>query len=274
MCSKLSEIWFGLFIPDPDPDFLPIRLLGVKRAPDPGSGSATLAFPISNFFSLQLRARRSGGSRSRRIRAELEGAGGPRRTNAPIWLYSACPGRPRSRSFGSILSLLERSSWPRFVLTPYWYFIRHFQKMKIAIRTGDVRNLPVLLFASFQENLLVQLHVRQKFKKMFLRLEQILGFWKNLNYFCKKDISHPLVFVLLLLLKPKHLSSSCRCLLFGTVPVSLCKCRLQFTYLPYFFKCLFCCGAHGRIESKTINILYRCRILVVWLRKSLGIFRV
>jgi hypothetical protein len=37
--SKLSEVWFGLFIPDPDPDFLPI--------PDPGSrgqkgtGSAT-----------------------------------------------------------------------------------------------------------------------------------------------------------------------------------------------------------------------------------------
>jgi hypothetical protein len=29
MVSKLSEIWSGLFIPDPDPDFLPI--------PDPGS---------------------------------------------------------------------------------------------------------------------------------------------------------------------------------------------------------------------------------------------
>ncbi len=27
--SKLSEIWSGFFIPDPDPDFLPI--------PDPGS---------------------------------------------------------------------------------------------------------------------------------------------------------------------------------------------------------------------------------------------
>ncbi len=40
MVSKLSEIWSGLFIPDPDPDFLPI--------PDSGSrgqkctGSATL----------------------------------------------------------------------------------------------------------------------------------------------------------------------------------------------------------------------------------------
>jgi hypothetical protein len=33
-----------LFIPDPDPDFffLPIPDPGVKKAPDPGSGSATL----------------------------------------------------------------------------------------------------------------------------------------------------------------------------------------------------------------------------------------
>ncbi len=34
MVSKLSEMWFGLFIPDPDPDFLPM--------PDPGSGSSIL----------------------------------------------------------------------------------------------------------------------------------------------------------------------------------------------------------------------------------------
>ncbi len=32
----------GLFILDPDPDFLPIPDPGVKNAPDPGSGSATL----------------------------------------------------------------------------------------------------------------------------------------------------------------------------------------------------------------------------------------
>jgi hypothetical protein len=39
--SKLSEIWSGFFIPDPD--FLPpIPDLGVKKAQDPGSGSATL----------------------------------------------------------------------------------------------------------------------------------------------------------------------------------------------------------------------------------------
>ncbi len=39
---KLSEIWTGLFIPDPEFDFLPIPDPGVKKAPDSGSGSATL----------------------------------------------------------------------------------------------------------------------------------------------------------------------------------------------------------------------------------------
>ncbi len=35
--SKLSEIWSGLFIPDPDPDFYPSRIPdpGVKKVPDP-----------------------------------------------------------------------------------------------------------------------------------------------------------------------------------------------------------------------------------------------
>ncbi len=42
MVSKLSEIWSGLFIPDADPDFLPIPDPGAKKAPDPVSGSATL----------------------------------------------------------------------------------------------------------------------------------------------------------------------------------------------------------------------------------------
>jgi hypothetical protein len=37
MVSKLSEIWSGLFIPDPDPDFLSIPDPGVKKPPDPGS---------------------------------------------------------------------------------------------------------------------------------------------------------------------------------------------------------------------------------------------
>jgi hypothetical protein len=42
MVSKLSEIWSGLFILDPDPDFLPVPDPGVKKTPDPGS--ATLKF--------------------------------------------------------------------------------------------------------------------------------------------------------------------------------------------------------------------------------------
>ncbi len=45
--SKLSEMWSGLFIPDPDPGFgswfLPIPDPGLKKAPDPGS--ATLLYP-------------------------------------------------------------------------------------------------------------------------------------------------------------------------------------------------------------------------------------
>jgi hypothetical protein len=39
-----------LFIPDPDPDFLPIPDLGVKKAPDPGSGSTTLRKILLTFF--------------------------------------------------------------------------------------------------------------------------------------------------------------------------------------------------------------------------------
>jgi hypothetical protein len=41
-CFKLSRIRSGMFIPDPDLDFLPIPDPGVKKAPDPGS--ATLCF--------------------------------------------------------------------------------------------------------------------------------------------------------------------------------------------------------------------------------------
>jgi hypothetical protein len=42
MVSKLSEIYSGLFIPDSDYDFLLIPDPEVKKAQDPGSGSATL----------------------------------------------------------------------------------------------------------------------------------------------------------------------------------------------------------------------------------------
>jgi hypothetical protein len=57
--SKHPEIPSGLFIPDPDPDFFnPSRISdpGVKKAPDLGSGSATLVsyheplFPSFFFF--------------------------------------------------------------------------------------------------------------------------------------------------------------------------------------------------------------------------------
>jgi hypothetical protein len=42
-----------MFIPDPDFDFLPIPDLGVKKAQDPGSGSATLAKEV--FFIKMIR---------------------------------------------------------------------------------------------------------------------------------------------------------------------------------------------------------------------------
>ncbi len=38
MVSKLSEIWSGLFIPDPDPDLLPIPDPGSRGQKDTGSG--------------------------------------------------------------------------------------------------------------------------------------------------------------------------------------------------------------------------------------------
>jgi hypothetical protein len=44
---KLSEICSGLFIPDPDPDFLPIPDRGVIKSPDPGSGSARMLRRVS-----------------------------------------------------------------------------------------------------------------------------------------------------------------------------------------------------------------------------------
>ncbi len=40
--SRIGIECSGLFIPDRDPDFLPMPDLGVIKAPDPGSGSATL----------------------------------------------------------------------------------------------------------------------------------------------------------------------------------------------------------------------------------------
>jgi hypothetical protein len=55
LTPKKAKKWFlssGLFIPDPDADFLPswIPDPGVKKAPDPGSGSATLIFKRKIYF--------------------------------------------------------------------------------------------------------------------------------------------------------------------------------------------------------------------------------
>ncbi len=49
--SKLSEIWSGLVIPDPDPSRIPDP--GVKKAPDPWPVSATLPeFQIERIWSV------------------------------------------------------------------------------------------------------------------------------------------------------------------------------------------------------------------------------
>jgi len=45
-----------LFIPDPDPDFLPIPDLSVKKTPDPGSGSATLHGSMFKYADVDKRA--------------------------------------------------------------------------------------------------------------------------------------------------------------------------------------------------------------------------
>ncbi len=43
MVSKLSEIWSGFFIPDPDPDFLPILYPGSRGQKGTGSRSRKTA---------------------------------------------------------------------------------------------------------------------------------------------------------------------------------------------------------------------------------------
>jgi hypothetical protein len=48
MVSQVSVLWSGLFIPDSDPDFLPIPDPRVTKAPDPGSGSATSIWSLIN----------------------------------------------------------------------------------------------------------------------------------------------------------------------------------------------------------------------------------
>ncbi len=49
--SKLSEIWSGMFIPDPDLDFLPIPDPGHTKELDPVSESATLPKYVKVYIS-------------------------------------------------------------------------------------------------------------------------------------------------------------------------------------------------------------------------------
>ncbi len=62
---KLSEIWSGMFIPDqipgPDLDFLPIPDQEVKKAPDPGSGFATLELLTCSGSTIRVCLREGGG---------------------------------------------------------------------------------------------------------------------------------------------------------------------------------------------------------------------
>jgi len=68
--SSLSDIWTGMFIPDPDLDFLPIPDPGVKKALDSGSGRRNTGWgsiylstrgvvAASSFSSVERRARTS-----------------------------------------------------------------------------------------------------------------------------------------------------------------------------------------------------------------------
>ncbi len=59
MVSKLSKIWFGLFIPDPVPDFLPIpnpesRIQGSKRHRICNTAHRTRVMTSSCIFELEL----------------------------------------------------------------------------------------------------------------------------------------------------------------------------------------------------------------------------
>jgi hypothetical protein len=56
---RLSEIWSGLFFPDPDPEFLPIPDPGSmgEKAPDLGSGSATLLASVGLRYFLKKRSK-------------------------------------------------------------------------------------------------------------------------------------------------------------------------------------------------------------------------
>ncbi len=51
-CFSALGIWSGLFIQDPDPDFLPIQDPGVKKAPDPGYTTLYVCWKFCKLFYL------------------------------------------------------------------------------------------------------------------------------------------------------------------------------------------------------------------------------
>ncbi len=68
--SKLSEIWSGLFIPDPVPDFLPIPDPGVKKAPVPDPDPQHTVWPwhLSSWYLGSDSVARRPAQHHRRIR--------------------------------------------------------------------------------------------------------------------------------------------------------------------------------------------------------------
>jgi hypothetical protein len=77
---KLSEIWSGLFIPDPDPEFFTHPGSRIKKAPDPGSASVILLavvwFGSSSTPSLVNKLDRQHSGRLRKRDDLLTGGGG------------------------------------------------------------------------------------------------------------------------------------------------------------------------------------------------------
>ncbi len=89
--SQLSELWSGLFIPDPDPDFLPISDPGVKTAPDPGSETLE---GVKGNWEWPLRAPRRGACTWCRIRRWGTASPAPPAPGSPGWTPPSHP-RPQ-----------------------------------------------------------------------------------------------------------------------------------------------------------------------------------
>ncbi len=86
MVSKLSEIRFGMFIPDPD--FLPIPDPGVKKAPDPGSATLQLTHPSSEVLPREILSL---------VRSHFRAGAGNASVTGTVWATSTMLLRCRSR---------------------------------------------------------------------------------------------------------------------------------------------------------------------------------